>query len=416
MATFLFFPYSNQLGSTVPSITLAKMLQEKGHRVVYASKGKYTNVLIEKGFEVIPINEISYLQYRTHVDENNVDFYTESLITHLVEKELEIIEEINPDIIVTNNRPTIKIAAQLANKKLVTIVIPTLCKYYNHRYYVPENHFLNKILPVSDINTIMPKSIVKYAFSKTMQQWGKNFNKVLKKYKLPLFKNFLDVYEGDITLINQTKGLSPFNNLSSNYFHLQQNLESTFGGEPHPWIHEIEEHKQAGRKIIFVSMGSSSLKSYPLVIDAVKKLVEANDEYVLISNHVGLKNNIQSTKRIYVEKFINSSQVLPLCNLVVTHGGINTLSECILNKKVIIGIPEQGEQMWNLKYAEYKGFGKMLSKEKLEKDASLLSKTIVEVIHNVSYQINLDDFAKELNENSTEKNNEEIYNAIMKMI
>lgn len=415
MATFLFFPYANQLGSTVPSITLALLLKENGHKVVYASKGKYTQVLVEKGFEVVPINEISYLQYRKHVDENNVDFYSESLITHLVEKELEIIEEIKPDIIVTNNRPTIKISSQLANIKLVTIVIPTLTKYYNHRYYVPENHFLNKILPVKDVNTILPESIVKFAFTKTMQQWGKNFNSVLKSYQLPLFENFLDVYEGDITLINQTKGLAPFKNLPNSYYFLQQSLQSTFG-EPHGWIKEINEHKQHGRKIIFVSMGSSSLKSYPLVIDAVKKLVEENNQYVLISNHVGLKNNLKTNDRIYVEKFINSPQVLPLADLVVTHGGINTLSECILQKKVMIGIPEQGEQMWNLKYAEHKGIGKMLSKQKLEKDFSLLSKTIVEVIHNDLYQNNMNRYVEDVLKNNKTNNNEEIYNAIMKLI
>lgn len=103
MATFLFFPYSNQLGSTIPSITLVKLLQAKGHQVIYASGGKFTAVLKEKGFHVEPINEISYLQYRRHVDENNVDFYSESLIHHFIDVELDLIRKINPDVIVSNN-------------------------------------------------------------------------------------------------------------------------------------------------------------------------------------------------------------------------------------------------------------------------------------------------------------------------
>jgi len=415
MAKFLFFPYSNQLGTTIPSITVANMLRENGHEVIYASNGNYTNVLVEKGFEVMPINEISYHQYRKHVDENNVDFYQEALIHHLVDKDLEVINKVNPDVIVSNNRPSVKISAQLAKKKLVTIVIPTLTRFYNHQYFIPENHFLNTAYPFGDVNGVTPAGFRRFAFLMTMKQWGKNFNKVLKSYQLPLMQDFLGVYEGDVTLINQTKGLSPFMPLPSNYFFLDQHLGSTFGAS-HSWAGELDEHKRQGRKIIFVSMGSSSLKSYPLVMETIKDMVLADDRFVLISNHVGLKVSAGNNQRIYLEKFIHSKQILPLADLVVTHGGVNTLSECILNKKPVIGVPEQGEQLWNLKYAEHLGIGKMVSKFKLEKNPSLLKDAILSVIDDEVYQKNIIRFVDDLMDKKDNHEQTNLFKAILNLV
>ncbi|MBK7762348.1 MAG: glycosyltransferase family 1 protein [Bacteroidetes bacterium] len=416
MAKFLFFPYSNQLGSTIPSISLANMLLKNGHEVIYASNGKYTHVLIQKGFKVIPINEISYIQYRKHVDQNNVDFYQEGLINHLVDMELDVIREINPDIIVTNNRPTLIISAKLAKKKLITIVIPTLSYYYNHRYYVPENHFLNIIYPFGDVNKVMPNSIVKFAFNATMKHWAKNFNRVLRTYQLPPIKDYLSVYEGDITLINQTYGISPFKHLPDTYFYLSQDLASTFG-EIHTWANELDEHRKNGKKIIFVSMGSSSLKSYPLVMQSIKELIVHDERFVLVSNHVGLSDEKIQSNRMYLEPFMNSSQILPKVDVVVTHGGVNTMSECIINRKPFIGVPEQGEQMWNLRYAEHLGIGKMVSKFKLEKDHTLLKKAILEVIDGEHYQKTIDQFVKDRMVNQNPNHSlETIYKAIMQCL
>ncbi|MBL7766678.1 MAG: hypothetical protein JNJ58_11320 [Chitinophagaceae bacterium] len=416
MAKFLFFPYANQLGSTIPSITLANQMRDQGHEVIYASRGKYTNVLVDKGFPVLPINEISYHQYRRHIDNNNVDFYEPGLIHHLIDKEIELIEQVQPDIIVSNNRPTIKITAQLMQKKLISIVIPSLSRHYGHKYYVPENHFLNKILPIDDVNKVMPEAMVRFAFLATMKHWARNFNKVLKEFQLPAVQDYLDLYEGDITLINQSYSLFPFKPLPDNYFFLEQNLNSTFGA-PHDWAHELEEHRRAGRTVIFVSMGSSALKSYPLVMNAIKNLVQQNDRFVLVSNHVGLLNDGQRPERVYVEAFINSAQILPLADIVITHGGVNTLSECMTHRKIIIGVPEQGEQLWNLKYAEDMGIGKVVSKFKLEKNPRLLTDALQAVVNDPNYHARMESFMQnKLQEADLREQRENIAAAISRLL
>jgi UDP:flavonoid glycosyltransferase YjiC (YdhE family) len=417
MAVFLFFPYSNQLGSTIPSITLARVLQQHGHRVVYASNGKFTSVLLDKGFEVVPINEISYHQYRRHVDNNNVDFYSESLIHHMVDMELDLIGKINPDCIVTNNRPTVKLSSQIAKKKMITIVIPTLTRYYNHDYYIPENHFLNTYYPFGDSNNLISPSLRKTAFLKTMQHWAKHFVPVCKHFQIPDMKDYLSVYEGDITLINQSPGLMPFHPLPSNYFFLEQNLDSTFGGEKHPWLSNLKKLQAEGKKIIYVSMGSSALKSYPVVMRLLRDSVEKNSEWVLVSNHTGLEQIHQPHARVFSEKFLHANEILPLASVVVTHGGVNTLSECLLEGKPIVGVPEQGEQLWNLKYMEDMGLGKVVSKFKLEKQPQLLLQAIKDVLESNELPNAQLQFKTMVEQRKSRYNNEQdLYQAILQLL
>jgi len=54
----LIFPYSNQLGTTIPSITLANMLEKEGYEVEFASNGKFTFIIKKKGFNIHDIPEI----------------------------------------------------------------------------------------------------------------------------------------------------------------------------------------------------------------------------------------------------------------------------------------------------------------------------------------------------------------------
>jgi UDP:flavonoid glycosyltransferase YjiC (YdhE family) len=121
--------------------------------------------------------------------------------------------------------------------------------------------------------------------------------------------------------------------------------------------------------------------------------------------------------RMYIESFINAAQILPRADVVVTHGGINTLSECILNQIPVVGVPEQGEQMWNLKYAEHIGAGKMVSKFKLEKDPTILIDALKQVLENNQYAKNLQQFTHQLKQTSKHTDEREaMYNAIMALI
>ena len=121
---------------------------------------KYTEVIKEKGFKVHPINEISYLHYREHVDNNNNKHYSPSLVRHFVDMELDLMQKVKPDIVIGHNRQTLYISTKLAQIKYIALTVASIGKHYNYKYFVPENHFLSRLIsPIIDINKILPSFI-----------------------------------------------------------------------------------------------------------------------------------------------------------------------------------------------------------------------------------------------------------------
>ncbi len=417
MPKVLIFPYSNQLGSTIPTLTLASLLEKEGYDIEFAASGKYINVIKEKGYKLHKISEISYKQYRSHVDNNNVDFYCNHLVRHIVDEEVNLINKIKPDLLVHNNRPTLKISSQVTKKKLVSIVIPTLVRYYDYRFFIPDNHFLNQLIPFVDVNRILPSKVVKMVYDITVRKWVRGMNEVLRYFNLKEIKDYLEACEGDITLINQTYGLGKFKNLPENYYFLEQDLDSTFG-QKYSWIKDVKKAKKENKKIIYVSMGSSAFEAYPLVIKNLANFVlEHQDEYVLISNHCGLESDYKDKKNIYIEKFIDIKSIMEYIDIVVTHGGINTLNECVINYKPVVGVPEQGEQLWNLKYIEYLGLGKAVTQLQLRNDNNLLKDTINDILHDKSYLQSLKRFvSKNLKKKDLEDHKKNIVKAINSIV
>ncbi len=417
MKKILIFPFSNQLGTIIPSITIGNLLKKNNYHVVFACNGKYTQILLEKGFEVVSIDEVSYTYYRENVDHNSMQFYSKELVRFMVDAEVQLIQKENPDLIIGHNRPTLYISSKLARKKYINITVASLTNFYDFEYFAPNNHPLNKYFPIGDINRLLPARLRKFIFKLTMKSWVKGFNQTLKYFKIPEVKDFLELNNADIVLLCETYGLVAVKDLPDNYFFLEQDVNSGFG-ESHSWINKIKELKLQGKKIIFVSMGSSSFNAYPLVIDSIINFFQQKkDKYVLVSNHCGIEKDFKTTPTIFIEQYINPSEMLPYADLVITHGGKNTLNECILHKKPVIGIPEQGEQLWNLKYIEHLGGGKIIFQEDLQRSPEILVKTIEKILSDKDFINNLNKFV----ENSLEKRDiidhkESIMSAINKLI
>mgnify|MGYP002071602390 FL=1 len=88
-----------------------------------------------------------------------------------------------------------------------------------------------------------------------------------------------------------------------------------------------------------------------------------------------------------------------------------------MHKKPVIVIPEQGEQLWNIKYIKHLGGRKIIFQEDLQRSPEILVKTIEKILSDKDIINNLNKFV----ENSLEKRDiidhkESIMSAINKLI
>ncbi len=124
---------------------------------------------------------------------------------------------------------------------------------------------------------------------------------------------------------------------------------------------------------------------------------------MLVSNHCGLLPDFENTENIFIEKFIDSSKIIQLVDIIYTHGGKNTLNELIISGKYFIGIPGQNEQLSNLKYLEEKGVCICLSPSEVKRNPDILIDSLIKIESDYSYQQSVNDIKKSLKSYSNEK-------------
>ena len=117
MKKILVMPDGNWLSHTSGPFEIAKVLQERGYEVVFASDGKYMKLPREEGFQVLPIKTINPERVLKVSRNGRVNWYDYDLIKACVEAELQLFDRVKPDLILTDlpciARYTVKILEQL---------------------------------------------------------------------------------------------------------------------------------------------------------------------------------------------------------------------------------------------------------------------------------------------------------------
>lgn len=73
------------------------------------------------------------------------------------------------------------------------------------------------------------------------------------------------------------------------------------------------------------------------------------------------RERFTTSSNILLKRFLPSHKVMPLCDLVITHGGQGSVQSAIAAGVPLIGIPLQPEQFFNVKQVERHGAGRCLS-------------------------------------------------------
>jgi UDP:flavonoid glycosyltransferase YjiC (YdhE family) len=98
---------------------------------------------------------------------------------------------------------------------------------------------------------------------------------------------------------------------------------------------------------------------WSLVIAAEKLPYRAHQRFLPdIGRNTG---RITTSSNILLKRFLPSHKVMPLCDLVVIHGGQGSVQSAIAAGVPLIGIPLQPEQFFNVKQVERHGAGRCLS-------------------------------------------------------
>ncbi len=370
MKTLFFAVAGYNLAETGRMLEIAKACKDN-FRIVFASYGgRYEHYIEEAGFEIKKMEPRLTEEQLHHVRRalsgetlNTVGYFTAKEMEPRVENELKLFEQIKPACVLTGWCQSVLISTRIAKVPFVNVLHSTsVTEYYQaglqswpDRTNFP---FLGWFFSEEKLNRWVSNLVLK------MKLPAKPFNTLAEKYGLKKFNNFIEVLEGDHTLLADIPEWVGFSEIRSSLHYIGP-LPFRLNGDIPREITEMPKDKP----IIYFAMGSSGK---PKIIAEIIRGFKNKPYYVIAPVKSHIENmDIKIPTNVVVTGFIPAHKVNPMADISVIHGGQNTVMQACLSGTCIVGIGMHPEQQANLDACVRKGFAIRLSKKKVKASAVL---------------------------------------------
>jgi MGT family glycosyltransferase len=374
--TIVFFP-EGAFGPTNNCVGIGDVLRQRGHRVVFIAEESFAGRLEEKGFEerlmrLGPPPEQKEVAGQFWIDfiRDTAPVFRKSTLEQLSEfiqptwqalidgakyvqaRLLEIIDELQPDAIVEDNvvcfpalpasgRPWVRILS-CNPAELKDPAVPPFSSGYPvaDRSRWPE--FLDEVE-----RTHRPMWQDFDEFVRSQGAPGLAWNDVGPEFihESPWLNLYIYPADADYT---RERPLAP----------TWHRLGSSVRATDAPW--ELPESLRGGDgSLIYLSLGSLGSAD----VELMQRLVDVLDRapHRVIVSKGPLADRIRLGERMTGEGFLPQASILPQVDLVVTHGGNNTVTEAFHNGKPMVVLPLFWDQVDNAQRVDETGFGSRLS-------------------------------------------------------
>ncbi|WP_327093257.1 glycosyltransferase [Nonomuraea sp. NBC_01738] len=369
--TILFMPES-AYGPTNNSIGIGDILRQRGHRVVFAAEASWKGKLEALGFEedlvdLAPPAEDAEEQdagqfWKDFIRETAPE-YRKSTLAQLetvtkpiwdslidgvkyCEPQLKaIIERVGPDVIVEDNVITFP-ALLTTGKKFVRIVS---CNPLEARG--------DAVAPVFSGLAADDRAewdAFRAEYERTHREVWDAFNAWCVEQGASPLPDLDFIHEGDLNLYVYPEILdyTDARPLGPSWHRLDSSVRETEAA------FELPFERNDGALVYFSlgSLGSSDVELMQRVIDVL-----ATTPHQFIVSKGPLHEEIKLAPNMYGAEFLPQTSIIPLCDLVITHGGNNTTVEAIHFGKPMIVLPLFWDQYDNAQRVDELGYGVRLS-------------------------------------------------------
>lgn len=371
--TFLFMPES-AYGPTNNCIGIGNELRRRGHRVVFAAEASWAGKLVEFGFEedlvdLAPpaedageqdagqfwkdyINEMSP-QFRRSTYEQ-LETVTAPIWQTLIdgaqycEPQLKaIIERTKPDVIIEDNVLTFP-ALLTAGVPFVRIVS---CNPLEVRG--------DDIAPVFSGLPQEPRTewaAFRAEYDRTHRAMWESFTAWVQQEGAPPLPDLDFIHTGDVNLYVYPEELdyTDARPLDDSWIRLDSSVRQT-DAEPEIPV----EFLSLPGPLIYFSLGSLGSADVDLMRSVIAAL--ADRPYRVIVSKGPRHEEIELAANMWGAEFLPQTRILPMVDLVITHGGNNTTTESMHFGKPMVLLPLFWDQYDNAQRVHEKGFGRRLS-------------------------------------------------------
>jgi len=364
MRTLIFAVAGYNLAETGRMLEIAKACKGKFEMVFMSYGGQYESLIEEQGFLLRRMKPRLTKQQLDHVrlalsgeTLNTVGYFTAREMEPRVENEIRFFKEVQPACVLTGWCQSVLISTRAAQVRFVNVLHSTsVTEYYQAGLQSwPDRsnfRFLRWFLSEERMNSWVSKLVLK------LKVPAKPFNILGKKYGLKEFHNFIEVLEGDYTLLADIPEWVGFEEIRPNLRYIGP-LPYKSNIEIPPEIVEMPQDKP----VVYFAMGSSGKP------ELIKEIIEgfSGKPYSVIAPvQTHIKDlNVKVPQNVIVTGLLPAHKVNPMADISVIHGGQNTVMQACLAGTPIVGIGMHPEQQANLDACVRKGFAIRLNKKKV---------------------------------------------------
>ncbi len=364
MKTLIFAVAGYNLAETGRMLEIAGACKGKFEIIFVSYGGQYESLIKEQGFLLRKMEPRLTRQQLEHVrlalsgeTLNTVGYFTAKEMEPRVENEIRFFKELQPACVLTGWCQSVLISTRAVKIPFVNVLHSTsVTEYYRAglQSWPDRTNFrcLRWFLSEEKMNRWVSKLVLK------LKVPAKPFNILGKKYGLKEFRNFIEVLEGDYTLladIPEWVGLGE----------IRQNLRY-IGPLPYRSNNEIPSEiveMPKDKPVVYFAMGSSGK---PRLIKEIIEGFSDKSYSVIAPVRTHIKDlNVKVPTNVIVTGLLPAHKVNPMADISVIHGGQNTVMQACLAGTPIVGIGMHPEQQANLDACVRKGFAVRLNKKRV---------------------------------------------------
>jgi len=380
VSTIVFFP-EGAFGPTNNCVGIGEVLRERGHRVVFVVEQSFAGTLEEKGFEERPMRlgppqeqEEEPGQFWKDFIRDTAPVFRKTTFEQLTEfiaptwqalldgaryvddRLVEIFGELEPDAIVEDNVCAFP-AIPASGRPWVRIVSCNPLELKDPELPPPYSG-----LPIDDRGEW---ETFRGEYARAIGAMQADFDEFCQERGAP------PLPEGELIHPSQWLNLYlypreldyPRSIPLTDTWH---NLESSVRGSDAAWS-VPEEIADGDGALIYLSLGSLGSADVPLMERLIESLADTPHRYVVSKGpqHEAYELAPDMTGA----EFLPQVSVLPHVDLVITHGGNNTVTECLHHGKPMVLLPIFWDQHDNAQRVHETGFGERLATYSFTDDA-----------------------------------------------
>jgi UDP:flavonoid glycosyltransferase YjiC (YdhE family) len=365
MKTLIFAVAGYNLAETGRMVEIARSAK-KDFNVTFASYGGQFEELIEReGFRLVKMEprltgeKLARLRIVLSGETlNTVGYLSAKELVPRVESEIRFFGEVEPAAVLTGWCLSVTISTRAAGVPFVNVLHSTSVREYYEAGLQswPDRSdfgFVRWLFRNDEerMNRWVSQMVLKLAAP------ARAYNKVGAKYGLPKSRNFIDLIEGDHTLLADIPEWVGFPSVRPS-LHFIGPLPARID---RPIPDEVASMPR-DKPIVYFAMGSSGK---PALVAEILAGFRGKPYRVIapVRSHIE-QMSVDIPENVVVTGFLPAHKVNPMAAISVIHGGQNTVMNACLSGTPIVGIGMHPEQQANLDACVRRGFAIRLSKKR----------------------------------------------------